>query len=117
MVNPLGGLMYSNAFPSNNGDNNTYQQVIDWTNFMGGNAFCITICDPASSSANHPYFLSLADVDRPLPPPPSTTFTFIVFAVTSMHCAIGGARAACVDALNLRANSYGVSSCFSDIRS
>ncbi|KAG1725499.1 uncharacterized protein EDB91DRAFT_1168267 [Suillus paluster] len=50
--NPLGGLMYSNAFPSNNGNNNTYQQVIDWTNFMGGNAFCITICDPASSSAN-----------------------------------------------------------------
>ncbi|KAG1743418.1 hypothetical protein EDB19DRAFT_1964206, partial [Suillus lakei] len=50
--NPLGGLMYSNTFPSNNGDNNTYQQVIDWTNFMGGNAFCITICDPASSSAN-----------------------------------------------------------------
>ncbi|KAG0700156.1 hypothetical protein DFH29DRAFT_933391 [Suillus ampliporus] len=50
--NPLGGLMYSNAFPSNGGNNNTYQQVIDWTNFMGGNAFCITICDPASSSAN-----------------------------------------------------------------
>ncbi|KAG2034999.1 hypothetical protein BDR03DRAFT_935025 [Suillus americanus] len=50
--NPLGGLMYSNAFPSNGGNNNSYQQVIDWTNFMGGNAFCITICDPASSSAN-----------------------------------------------------------------
>ncbi|KAH7923176.1 hypothetical protein BV22DRAFT_1106222 [Leucogyrophana mollusca] len=48
--NPLGGLMYSNAFPSNGGNNNTYQQVIDWTNFIGGNAFCITICDPASSS-------------------------------------------------------------------
>ncbi|KAG1835850.1 RecF/RecN/SMC N terminal domain-containing protein [Suillus subalutaceus] len=25
--------VYSNAFPSNNGDNNTDQQVIDWTNF------------------------------------------------------------------------------------
>ncbi|KAG1726118.1 hypothetical protein EDB19DRAFT_1945380, partial [Suillus lakei] len=94
--NPLGGLMYSNAFPSKQRRQQPYQQVIDWTN---------------------PYFLSLADVDRPLPPPPSTTFTFVVFAVTSTRCAVGGARAACVDALNLRANSYGVSSCFSDIRS
>jgi len=50
--NPLGGLMYSNAFPSNGGNNNSYQQVIDWTNFMGGSAFCMTICDPATSSAN-----------------------------------------------------------------
>jgi hypothetical protein len=50
--NPLGGLMYSNAFPSNNGNNNTFQQVIDWTNFMGGNAFCMTICDPASSQSD-----------------------------------------------------------------
>ncbi|KIJ13179.1 hypothetical protein PAXINDRAFT_170792 [Paxillus involutus ATCC 200175] len=50
--NPLGGLMYSNAFPSNGGNNNSYQQVIDWTNFMGGNAFCITICDPATSASD-----------------------------------------------------------------
>lgn len=61
--------MYSNAFPSNGGNNNSYQQVIDWSkyvfltlnsilfmlmchSFMGGNAFCMTICDPATSSAN-----------------------------------------------------------------
>ncbi|KAG8213492.1 hypothetical protein J3R82DRAFT_12031 [Butyriboletus roseoflavus] len=44
--NPLGALMYSNAFPSNNGNNNSYQQVSDWTNFMGGDAFCMKICDP-----------------------------------------------------------------------
>ncbi|KAF9234084.1 hypothetical protein BU15DRAFT_53062 [Melanogaster broomeanus] len=50
--NPLGGLMYSNAFPSNNGNNNSYQQVIDWTNFMGSDIFCITICDPASSQTD-----------------------------------------------------------------
>ncbi|KAF9220446.1 hypothetical protein BS17DRAFT_787441 [Gyrodon lividus] len=50
--NPLGGLMYSNAFPSNGGNNNSYQQVIDWTNFMGGNGFCITICDPATSASD-----------------------------------------------------------------
>lgn len=28
--NPLGGLVYSNAFKSNNGNNNTYQQVSEW---------------------------------------------------------------------------------------
>ncbi|KAF8757044.1 hypothetical protein RHS01_04109 [Rhizoctonia solani] len=32
--NPLGGLLFSNAFPSNNGNNNTYQQVVEWHNFM-----------------------------------------------------------------------------------
>ncbi|KAH7884250.1 hypothetical protein F5I97DRAFT_1968367 [Phlebopus sp. FC_14] len=48
--NPLGGLMYSNGFPSNGGNNDSYQQVIDWTNFMGGNAFCIKVCDPAGQN-------------------------------------------------------------------
>ncbi|KAI6008664.1 hypothetical protein EDC04DRAFT_2775405 [Pisolithus marmoratus] len=48
--NPLGGLMYSNAFPGSNGNNNSYQQVIDWTNFMGANAFCIKVCDPAKNT-------------------------------------------------------------------
>ncbi|KAG2071153.1 hypothetical protein BDR04DRAFT_1098846 [Suillus decipiens] len=48
--NPLGGLMYSNAFPSNGGNNDSYQQVIDWTNFMGGDGFCIKICDPAGQN-------------------------------------------------------------------
>ncbi|TFK49785.1 hypothetical protein OE88DRAFT_1662447 [Heliocybe sulcata] len=49
--NPLGGLMYSNAFPSNNGNNDSYQQVIEWHNFMGGNAFCMKVCDPAGAHA------------------------------------------------------------------
>ncbi|KAG1727724.1 hypothetical protein EDB19DRAFT_1749350 [Suillus lakei] len=48
--NPLGGLMYSNAFPSNGGNNASYQQVIDWTNFMGGNSFCMKVCDPAGQN-------------------------------------------------------------------
>jgi hypothetical protein len=47
--NPMGGLMYSNAF---SGDNK-YQQVIEWTNFMGGDAFCIKACDPAGPNAAH----------------------------------------------------------------
>ncbi|KAG2035008.1 hypothetical protein BDR03DRAFT_963434 [Suillus americanus] len=48
--NPLGGLMYSNAFPSNGGNNASYQQVIDWTNFMGGGGFCMKVCDPAGQN-------------------------------------------------------------------
>lgn len=48
--NPLGGLMYSNAFPSNGGNNGSYQQVIDWTNFMGGDGFCMKVCDPAGQN-------------------------------------------------------------------
>ncbi|KAH0832847.1 hypothetical protein J3R83DRAFT_11774 [Lanmaoa asiatica] len=44
--NAIGALMYSNGFPSNGGNNNSYQQVSDWTNFMGGNTFCLKVCDP-----------------------------------------------------------------------
>ncbi|KAG1841166.1 hypothetical protein C8R48DRAFT_751227 [Suillus tomentosus] len=47
--NPLGGLMYSNAFPSNDGNNDSYQQVIDWTNFLGGAGFS-KVCDPAGQN-------------------------------------------------------------------
>ncbi|KZP20654.1 hypothetical protein FIBSPDRAFT_789285 [Athelia psychrophila] len=49
--NPMGGLMYSNAFASSNGNNESYHQVIEWTNFMGGGAFCLKICDPAGPNA------------------------------------------------------------------
>jgi hypothetical protein len=49
--NPLGGLVFSNAF--SNGANNTYKQVIEWHNFMGGNAFCFKVCDPAGPNAAH----------------------------------------------------------------
>jgi len=48
--NPLGGLFYSTAWSS---DKNTYQQVIEWHNFMGGNAFCLKACDPAGPNAAH----------------------------------------------------------------
>lgn len=49
--NPLGGLIYSNAFPSNGGNNNSYQQVIEWHNFMGSSTFCIKVCDPAVANS------------------------------------------------------------------
>ncbi|CAE6482761.1 unnamed protein product [Rhizoctonia solani] len=44
--NPLGGLVFSNAFASNGGNNNTYQQVVEWHNFMGADRFCLKACDP-----------------------------------------------------------------------
>jgi len=48
--NPLGGLVYSNAW---GGDNSTYKQVIEWHNFVGGDAFCFKACDPAGADAAH----------------------------------------------------------------
>ncbi|KAH9477219.1 hypothetical protein JR316_0011138 [Psilocybe cubensis] len=38
--NPMGGLVYTNAFTG------TYTQVIEWHNFNGGNYFCFKACDP-----------------------------------------------------------------------
>ncbi|KAF8590758.1 hypothetical protein K439DRAFT_1328797 [Ramaria rubella] len=49
--NPLGSLIFSNGFPSNNGNNGTYQQVIEWHNFLGGDIFCMKACDPAGAHA------------------------------------------------------------------
>ncbi|KAF7771853.1 hypothetical protein Agabi119p4_6164 [Agaricus bisporus var. burnettii] len=40
--NPMGGLIYSNAFGGDGG----WTQVIEWHNFMGGNGFCLKACDP-----------------------------------------------------------------------
>ncbi|KAF7350468.1 hypothetical protein MVEN_01352300 [Mycena venus] len=46
--NPLGGLVYSTAWSD---DNDSYTQVIEWHNFMGGNQFCFKACDPSKSNA------------------------------------------------------------------
>ncbi|GAA5838919.1 hypothetical protein JCM11251_003736 [Rhodosporidiobolus azoricus] len=44
--NPLGGLLFSNAWGSSpNGS--AYQQVVQWHNFMGANMFCLKACDPS----------------------------------------------------------------------
>ncbi|GAA6002394.1 hypothetical protein JCM10207_001097 [Rhodosporidiobolus poonsookiae] len=51
--NPLGGLLFSNAFGSSSTTNGTtasggaYQQVVQWHNFMGGGTFCLKACDPS----------------------------------------------------------------------
>jgi hypothetical protein len=46
--NPIGGLVYSNAFGT---DKTKFTQVIEWHNFMGGNVFCLKACDPAGPNA------------------------------------------------------------------
>jgi len=48
--NPLGGLLYSNAF---SGDENKFDQVIEWHNFMGADQFCIKACDQRNPDAAH----------------------------------------------------------------
>ena len=47
--NPLGSLMFSSAF--GNGTNSPYQQVHEWSYFVGGGVFCFKVCDPAGSRA------------------------------------------------------------------
>jgi len=44
--NPIGGIMFSSNFSGSG-----FVQVIEWTNFMGGNAFCLKACDPAGANA------------------------------------------------------------------
>lgn len=51
--NPIGGLVYSNAFPSNNGNNDSFQQTRHWTFFMGGGTFCAKACDDTQPNAAH----------------------------------------------------------------
>ncbi|KAJ6583998.1 hypothetical protein DFH09DRAFT_1308703 [Mycena vulgaris] len=48
--NPMGGLVYSNSFPSNNGNNGTFQQAQHWSFFIGANSFCGKICDQTGSN-------------------------------------------------------------------
>jgi hypothetical protein len=45
--NPMGGVLFSNAWTG------SYVQAVEWTNFMGGNAFCLKACDPSKADAAH----------------------------------------------------------------
>ncbi|KAJ6462906.1 hypothetical protein C8R45DRAFT_1026458 [Mycena sanguinolenta] len=47
--NPMGGLVYTNAFKASNGDNGTFIQAQHWSFFVGNNAFCGKICDQTGS--------------------------------------------------------------------
>jgi len=48
--NPIGGLVYTNAYPTTNTDNTSFTQVNEWTEYIGSNQFCIKICNPASTN-------------------------------------------------------------------
>jgi len=48
--NPLGGLVFSNAWGT---DKTAYKQVKEWHNFMGSNIFCFKACDPSGPNAKH----------------------------------------------------------------
>lgn len=45
--NPMGGVVFSNIWTGQ------FVQVVEWTNFMGGNAFCFKACDPSKPNAAH----------------------------------------------------------------
>jgi hypothetical protein len=47
--NPLGALMYSNAFNTAGGP--AYTQVVEWSYFVGSGVFCYKACDPAGPNA------------------------------------------------------------------
>ncbi|KAH8118033.1 hypothetical protein DFH11DRAFT_1571992 [Phellopilus nigrolimitatus] len=69
--NPLGGLVYSNGFGQSSSSfqslvgsgnltsNQTYTQVIEWIDFIGGGQFCMKMCNPndpnAAALCNHIY--------------------------------------------------------------
>ncbi|KAJ7611912.1 hypothetical protein DFH06DRAFT_1371753 [Mycena polygramma] len=48
--NPMGGLVYTNNFPSAGGNNATFVQAQHWSFFIGANAFCGKICDQTGSN-------------------------------------------------------------------
>jgi hypothetical protein len=48
--NPLGGLVFSDSLPSTNG---TITQGENWSNFVGGNTFCIKVCDNSITSPDY----------------------------------------------------------------
>jgi len=49
--NPMGGLVYTNAFASNNGNNGSYQQAQHWSFFIGNGGFCGKICDQSKGDS------------------------------------------------------------------
>ncbi|PVF94345.1 hypothetical protein CPB86DRAFT_740678 [Serendipita vermifera] len=49
--NPVGSLVFTNAFAASNGNPAHYVQAIEWHNFMGGGAFCLKACDPSRPNA------------------------------------------------------------------
>ncbi|EPS93600.1 hypothetical protein FOMPIDRAFT_1084629, partial [Fomitopsis schrenkii] len=54
MGNPMGGVLYTNQYPAGNTNNDSLTQIVQWKQFIGGNQFCLMICDPSKTSpTNH----------------------------------------------------------------
>ncbi|GBE88113.1 hypothetical protein BKA93DRAFT_739117 [Sparassis latifolia] len=51
--NPMGALVYSNAFPRGNTNNDSYTQVVEWVQFIGNGEMCIKICNPTTATADN----------------------------------------------------------------
>ncbi|KDE06562.1 hypothetical protein MVLG_03059 [Microbotryum lychnidis-dioicae p1A1 Lamole] len=74
--NPLGGLLFSQAFNGNSTTNSStpsgasFRQVIQWHNFMGANYFCLKACDPSwdggARMCEHVYDRAGCDVNAPV---------------------------------------------------
>ncbi|KAK7462456.1 hypothetical protein VKT23_008055 [Stygiomarasmius scandens] len=50
--NPIGGLVYSNNLPGSSG-NDSFIQSRHWTFFIGGDQFCLKVCDDNNPNAGH----------------------------------------------------------------
>ncbi|THU97101.1 hypothetical protein K435DRAFT_663244 [Dendrothele bispora CBS 962.96] len=50
--NPIGGLVYSNNLPGSSG-NDSFVQSRHWTFFIGGDQFCLKVCDSSNPNAGH----------------------------------------------------------------
>jgi len=46
--NPIGGLLFTNAFTKSPGQ---FKQAVEWHSWMGANFFCIKACDPTNPDA------------------------------------------------------------------
>ncbi|CCL98618.1 uncharacterized protein FIBRA_00620 [Fibroporia radiculosa] len=51
--NPIGGLVWSNQYPTGNTNNASLTQITEWTEFIGSGTFCIKICNPSVTSPDN----------------------------------------------------------------
>lgn len=86
--NPLGGLVYSNAFPSNGGNNNSYQQVMEWHKWVYSiarfNSFVLIFCPTSASWAVELSASRLATPLERMLPITASTFTIVLVARTML---------------------------------
>ncbi|KAF8171069.1 hypothetical protein K438DRAFT_1982343 [Mycena galopus ATCC 62051] len=124
--NPMGGLVYTNAFPASNGDNTTYIQAQHWSFFIGNGAFCGKICDQTGSNpqglCNNIYDRLGCDYNAPSDVPANTfevclgddmtpVGTYVVNGVTSVYTQPAESVSIDYDALPYTPTPAATSSC------